>query len=214
MRLIQSLTALRPAWPLSLALAAVALTAVALTACQPQAPASAAAPESTTAAPPPAVPSSDPNAAPVERAAPPLIKPVALGEFEPGTPVASAATGKLSIEDAKLQGANGASFGTERVALVKGGDEYSAGATYAASMQIDASQPVELRHVVEQTPPTDHPANAFCGGAPTAYIALAKVGEGKREVVKVLALQGEDLPAPGAKGVSVCAITSYLVASR
>ncbi|SFK67546.1 hypothetical protein [Lysobacter sp. cf310] len=209
MRRIQTLTALRSAWPLGLALCAFALSA-----CQPQAPANAAAPESTTAAPPPAMPSPDPNAAPVERAAPPLIKPVALGEFEPGNPVASAATGKLSIEDATLKGANGASFGTERVALVTGGDEYSAGATYAASMQIDASQPVELRHVVEQTPPTDQPGNAFCGGAPTAYIALAKVGEGEHEVVKVLALQGQDLPAPGAKGVSVCATTSYLVASR
>ena len=193
---------------------ALSLAVLALSACQQQAPANAAAPEATTAAPPPAMPSPDPNAAPVERAAPPVIKPVALGEFEPGNPVATAATGKLNIEDAKLQGANGASFGTERVALISGGDEYSAGATYAASMQIDASQPVELRHVVEQTPPTDHPANAFCGGAPTAYIALAKVGEGEREVVKVLALQGEDLPAPGAKGVSVCAVTTYLVASR
>ncbi|NUO76796.1 hypothetical protein LVB77_10450 [Lysobacter sp. 5GHs7-4] len=209
MRRTYPLRATRIAWPLALALSVLGLSA-----CQPQAPANAAAPEGTTAAPPPALPSPDPNAAPVERAAPPVIKPVALGEFEPGNPVATAATGKLNIEDAKLQGANGASFGTERVALVSGGDEYSAGATYAASMQIDASQPVELRHVVEQTPPTDQPANAFCGGAPTAYIALAKVGEGEREVVKVLALQGEDLPAPGAKGVSVCAVTTYLVASR
>ncbi|WP_147300597.1 hypothetical protein [Lysobacter silvisoli] len=189
---------------------------VALSACQQQAavPVSAAAPEETVAAPPPALPSPDPNAAPVERAAPPVIKPVALGDFVPGTPVANTATGRLSIEDSKLQGANGASFGTERVALVKGGDEYSAGATYAASMQIDASQPVELRHVVEQTPPTANPADAFCGGAPTGYIALAKVGEGDQEMVKVLALQGDDLPAPGAKGVSVCAAASYLVASR
>ena len=124
------------------------------------------------------------------RAAPPVIKPVALGDFVPGTPVANTATGRLSIQDSKLQGSNGASFGTERVALVKGGDEYSPGATYAASMQIDASQPVELRHVVEQTPPTDNPADAFCGGAPTGYIALAKVGEGDKEMVKVLALQG------------------------
>ena len=68
MRRILPLRAPRFAWPLGLALSALVLSA-----CQPQAPASAAAPEATTAAPPPAMPSPDPNAAPVVRAAPPLI---------------------------------------------------------------------------------------------------------------------------------------------
>ena len=74
-----------------------------------------------------------------------MIKPVALGEFDPGNPVATAVTGKLSLEDTLIKSENGASFTTERVALVSGGDQYSAGATYAQAMIVDASQPIELR---------------------------------------------------------------------
>lgn len=171
---------------------------------------SSAPPEATIAAPPPPQPSPDPNAAPVERASPPVLTPVALGVFEPGTPVSIASTGKLTIDDLEIRGENGASFKTERVAIVKGGDQYIADHTYSEAMMVDAGQPVELRRVVEQTPPKESPANAFCGGSPTGFLALAKVVENGTDVIKVIALQGTDLPAASAKGVTLCASTNYL----
>ncbi|MFC3551710.1 hypothetical protein ACFOLC_11890 [Lysobacter cavernae] len=180
-----------------------------LVACEAQPPVNSAAPEAITAAPPAANPQPDVNAAPVERAAPPMLKPVALGVYEPGNPVATAVTGKLTIEDAVLRGGNGASFTTERVAIVNGGDQYSAGSTYAQAMMIQPDQPVELRRVLEETPPTELPANAMCGGQPTGFIALAKVLEGGTGVVKLIGLQGSDLPAASASGITLCASTSY-----
>lgn len=202
---------LNQAWaPRFLPLAAAMASAVLLVACEAQPPINTAAPEAITAAAPAANPQPDVHAAPVERAAPPMLKPVALGEYEPGNPVATAVTGKLTIEDALLRGDNGASFTTERVAIVNGGDQYTAGSTYAQAMMIQPDQPVELRHVLEQTPPTELPANALCGGQPTGFIALAKVMEGNTEVVKLIGLQGSDLPAASASGITLCASTSYL----
>src|SRR5262245_50521694 len=96
-------------------LLAMALMCAGLTACEPQKPVNTAPPDEITAPPPAANPQPDVNAKPVERAAPPVIKPVALGEFEPGNPVAIAITGKLTLEDASIKGENGASFTTERV---------------------------------------------------------------------------------------------------
>ncbi|MDI9239989.1 hypothetical protein QLQ15_13835 [Lysobacter sp. LF1] len=193
-----------------LSLFAAGLATLALTACEPQKPVNSAPPEEITAPAPAANPQPDANAKPVERAAPPMITPVALGEFEPGNPVAIAVTGKLSLEDAMLKGDNGASFTTERVALVIGGDQYSAGQTYAQAMMIPAEQQVELRRVLEETPPTQIPANALCGGSRTGFIALAKVDEGGGEIVKLIGLKGTDLPAASATGVELCASTFYI----
>ncbi|HEY5802826.1 MAG TPA: hypothetical protein VIT90_03930 [Lysobacter sp.] len=194
-------------------LSMVAATTLLLVACEKQAPVNSAPPEEITAPAPAANPQPDVNAEPVERAAPPMIKPVALGEFEPGNPVATAATGKLSIEDNVMRGDNGATFTTERVALVNGGDQYSAGSTYAQAMMVPAGQEIELRHVLEETPPTEMPSNAMCGGSQTGYIALAKVTEAGADVVKVIGLKGTDMPAATAKGIELCASTMYLTAA-
>ena len=188
---------------------AAVLMAAGLSACEPSAPVNTAPPEAITAPAPSANPQPDVNAKPVERAAPPMIKPVALGEFDPGNPVATAVTGKLSVEDTVIKGENGASFTTERVAMVSGGDQYSAGSTYAQAMIVDASQPVELRRVLEETPPTQSPSNALCGGSRTGFIALAKVEDTTGETLKLIGLKGTDLPAATANGIELCASTQY-----
>src|SRR5690606_21241251 len=115
------------------------------------------------------------------------------------------ATGALTITDGEVAGANGAKFTTERVALVSGDDQYTAGARFADAMMIEPRKQVELRHVVEETPPADAPDNAFCGTLKTGYLAIAKVMEGDTEVVKVLALSGQGLPAASATDIALCA---------
>ncbi len=193
-------------WPAALAMAMAALAG-----CERPAPVNTAAPPEITAPPPPppkAVP--DPDADPVSRASPPMLTPVALGRFEPGNPVAQATLGALTIDDLELEGENGALYKTERIAIVRGGDQYSPGQTYGATMQVEASQPIELRRVIEQTPPKETPANALCGSNPTGYIALAKVDEAGGEVVKLIALQGADLPAATAQGIGLCASMFFL----
>jgi hypothetical protein len=162
-----------------------------------------------TAPPPPAIPEHDPSAAPIDRAAPPTVLPVVLGKFAAGNPVAESATGALSIEDGQIVGENGAKFTTERVAVVNGDDQYTAGARFADAMMIEPRQQVELRHVIDETPPTKSPANAFCKTLKTGYLALAKVMDGDAEVVKVLALSGQGLPAASAADVALCATAEY-----
>jgi hypothetical protein len=146
----------------------------------------------------------------IERAAPPTLKPLALGAFEPGNPVAEAMTGAVEIEDGRISGANGASFLTERVAIVRGGDEYAAGQRYADVMMMDAGQPVELRRVIDETRPTANPDNAFCGRNATGYLALASYVEGGFRLVKLLALEGGGIPAATATDTALCASTFYL----
>lgn len=134
---------------------------------------------------------------------------VALGVFAPADPVAEAATGKLTIEDMAIKGENGASFVTERAAIVRGNDQYNATARYADTMLVVPEQTVELRRVVEQTPPDKGANDAFCSTGKTGYIALAKVTEGDTDVIKLMALQGEALPAASAAGVALCKVMSY-----
>ncbi len=196
--------------PRHVALSLVVATTLLMAACEKQAPVNSAPPEEITAPAPAANPQPDVNAEPVERAAPPMVKAVAMGEFEPGNPVATAVTGKLSIEDNAMRGDNGASFTTERVAIVNGADQYSAGNTYAQAMMVAPDQEIELRRVLEETPPTQMPSNAMCGGNRTGFIALAKVMETGGEVVKVIGLKGADMPAASAKGTELCASTTYL----
>lgn len=183
---------------------------------QAPAPETSVQPPATTASapPPPEVPTSDPSAQPVQRAAPPMPPAVALGEFAPADPVAEAATGKLTIEDMAIRGANGAAFVTERVAIVRGNDQYNASARYADTMMIVPEQTVELRRVVEQ-PATGKPsADPFCGTGKTGYIVLAKVTEGDTDVIKLMALQGEALPAASAAGITLCKVMSYSAATK
>lgn len=201
--------------PIAAVLVAIASTA----ACTPESPkaesqsqntAEAKASVAVPAAAPPAIPEADPSTATYERAAPPTLQPVVLGKFEPGNPVAIASTGAIDIENDRIGGANGASFVTERVALVSGDDQYAPNERYADAMMIEPRQQVELRHIVESTAPTKQPGNAFCGTGKAAYLALAKVMDGETEVVKVIALSGSSLPAASAQDVKLCAATEYL----
>ncbi|MDN5781923.1 MAG: hypothetical protein L0H23_07870 [Luteimonas sp.] len=193
-----------------LAVSLFATFACVVAGCSPSGPAtSATQPEANTAPAPPAIPQHDPATAPVERAAPPTLQAVVLGEFAASNPVAESATGALTIEDGEIRGANGARFTTERVALVNGDDQYTAGARFADAMMIEPRQQVELRHVVEETPPTDAPDKALCGTLKTGHFAIAKVMDGDVELVKVLALSGQGLPAASATDVSACAMAEY-----
>src|SRR5690606_30045110 len=173
------------------------------------APASKEQPEANTAPAPPAIPQHDPATAPVERAAPPTLRAVVLGEFQPANAVAESATGVLTIADGAIEGANGASFTTERVALVSGDDRFMAEARFADAMMIEPRQQVELRHVIDETPPTDTPDRALCGTLMTGHLAIARVMDGDVEVVKILALSGQGLPAASATDVALCAMAEY-----
>jgi hypothetical protein len=68
---------------------------------------------------------------------------------------------------------------------------------------------VELRHVVEETPPADAADDAFCGALKTGHLAIAKVMDGDVEQVKILALSGQGLPAASATDVAACAMAEY-----
>lgn len=171
----------------------------------------APSPAQTTAPPAPrALLEPDTSNATIERAAPPTLRAVASGAFDAGNPVAEAATGRIEIEDTRITGANGATFVTERVAIVRGGDEFTAGQRYADVMMMDADQPVELRRVIDESPPTAAPGNAFCGRMKTGYLALASYTEGDYVLVKIIGLQGDAIPAPNATDTSLCASTFYL----
>jgi len=163
-----------------------------------------------TSAPPPAPRASlepDTANAPIERAAPPTLQPVALGRFVAADRVSAAMTGTLQIEDSRITGASGAIFRTERVAIVRGGDEFSAGQRYADVMKVDAGQPVELRRVLDETRAED--GQGFCGSMKTGFLALASYEEAGIRVVKLIALQGDGIPAATAVDTQLCAATSY-----
>jgi len=136
------------------------------------------------------------------------LAPVVLGVFDPGNPVATAMTGRLTITDGKLTGENGASFTTERVAIAKGSDLFAGGYSYASAMDIPAEQPVEIRKVIAQTPPTQVPTNTFCGELPVGFIALVRDMQGG-ESVKLVALKGQMVPGPNSSDTSLCALTMY-----
>src|SRR3546814_16629073 len=70
--------------------------------------------------------------------------------FRSSNPVAESATGALTITDGEIVGANGATFTTERVALVSGDDQYTADARFAEAMMIEPRKQVELRHRSEE----------------------------------------------------------------
>lgn len=166
-------------------------------------------PPATRAPPPSPRASMEPDAskAPIERAAPPTLQPVAIGRFEAADRVSMAMTGALEIGDSRITGANGAEFVTERVAIVRGGDEFTAGQRYADVMMVDAGQPVELRRVLDEIRPAD--GQGFCDSMKTGFLALASYEEAGFRVVKLLALQGDGIPAATAEDTRLCAATSY-----
>src|SRR5690606_18156041 len=139
----------------------------------------------------------------------PTLRAVVLGEFEPANAVAKSATGVLTIADGGIEGANGASFTTERVALVNGDDRFTADARFADARMIEPRQQVELRHVIEATPPTDAPGQARCGTLKTGHLASARVMDGEVEVVTMLALGGQGLPAASSTDVALCGMAEY-----
>ncbi|WP_149193648.1 hypothetical protein [Luteimonas suaedae] len=176
---------------------------------QPERADDAVPPAESIAPPPQENPEADPSAERVERAAPPEVRPVALGEFEPRDPVAEAATGRLTLEDDAIRGANGAEFVTERIAIVRAGDEYRVSERYADALAVGSEQPVELRRVLEETPPDEEPDAAFCGDTGTGYIALASVPSERGDTVKLIALRGESMPAAAAEDIALCAAAHY-----
>lgn len=187
-----------------------------LSACQPQSgstatqePPAASTPR-TEAPAPPAVPQSDADKAPIERAAPPTLRAVALGRFQPHNDVATAATGAIEIGEDGITGANGAKFVTERVAIVRGGDEFTAGQRYADVMKMDSEEPVELRRVVDETTAGEG-SKTFCNGMKTGFLAIAAYGyaEDRHTLVKIVGLQGDGLPAATAKDTTLCALAVY-----
>src|SRR3546814_5768752 len=79
--------------------------------------------------------------------------------FRSSNPVAESATGALTIADGEIVGADGATFTTERVALVSGDDQYTADAGFAEAMMIEPrKQETGRAHVC--TPVTN--ANLVC----------------------------------------------------
>ncbi len=136
------------------------------------------------------------------------LAPVVLGVFDAGNPVAQATTGRLTIEDTLIRGDNGASFKTERVAIAKGSDLFAAGYSYAGAMDIPADQPVEIRKVLAQTPPTKTPDNAFCGKDPVGLLAVVRDMKGG-ESVKLAALKLSAAPGASTAESSLCALTMY-----
>lgn len=180
---------------------------------EPQSPSSRAeAPLAVDDAPPsPQVRGPDPGTAPVERAAPPMLQPVTLGEFIAADDPAKSGTGALHVEDALIRGANGAIFVTERIALVRGDDEYADGARYSDVLMVGGEQPVELRRVVQETAPTTAGGAAFCGTQPTGYLALARIVDADgRESLHMVALQGEGVPAASSSDTRLCQSAQYV----
>ena len=197
--------------PSRLAAAALALACLAPMGCaRDTVPASSAAQPPATSAPPPSPRTSqdpDPAKAPIERAAPPTLQPVAIGRFVAADRVAAAMTGAIEITDSRITGEDGVAFVTERMAIVRGGDEYSAGERYADMMSIDAGHPVELRRVLDEVRAED--GQGFCGSMKTGFLALASYEDAGIRVVKLLALQGDGIPAATAADTRLCAATSY-----
>lgn len=193
------------------AAAALALACIAPMGCaRDTVPASGSAQPPATSAPPPAPRTTrepDPAKAPIERAAPPTLQPVAIGRFVAADRVAAAMTGDIEIADSRITGEDGVAFVTERMAIVRGGDEFSAGERYADMMSIDAGHPVELRRVIDEVRAED--GQGFCGSMKTGFLALASHEDAGIRVVKLLALQGDGIPAATATDTRLCAATSY-----
>ncbi|NZA27373.1 hypothetical protein H0E84_13355 [Luteimonas sp. SJ-92] len=189
-----------------------ALAAAALpTACGPTPPErDATAQPATRAAPPPQeARGPDPTVERSERAAPPELQPVALGAFVPADADAEAATGRLVVDDEFIEGANGARFVTERIAIVRGSDRYRPGERYADALAVGGEQPVELRRVLEETHPEAGAAEGLCGGSGTGYIALASTQSNDGQRISLLGLGGDAVPAAAAEDIVPCKAVRY-----
>ncbi|WP_129135621.1 hypothetical protein [Luteimonas sp. YGD11-2] len=131
---------------LVLALAA-AMTASALSACGERAPPSPPPAPADSAPPQERVPANDPAVRRHERAAPPELQALVSGRFEPRGERATRATGAIEVDDHAISAAQGDELSTERIAIVRGDDQYRAGERYSSLLMVGAEQPVELRRV-------------------------------------------------------------------
>lgn len=216
---------------LFLALAA-AMTASALSACGERAPQpSPSLPPAVSAPAPERVPANDPTVRRHERAAPPELQALVSGRFQPRGERATAATGAIEIDDHTISAALGDELSTERIAIVRGDDQYRAGERYSSLLMVGAEQPVELRRVYvfardvegdadaadgatapDDTPPEPADAQAavpLCASGDAAYIALVMVNEGDRRVVRLAGLKGDSMPAAGASDTEACEVLEY-----
>lgn len=151
---------------LVLALAA-AITASALSACGERAPPSPPPAPADSAPPQERVPANDPTVRRHERAAPPELQALVSGRFEPRGERATRATGAIEVDDHAISAAQGDELSTERIAIVRGDDQYRAGERYSSLLMVGAEQPVELRRVY---PPAGDAGDDDPVGADTAAV--------------------------------------------
>ncbi|PJJ99026.1 hypothetical protein CO641_05220 [Lysobacteraceae bacterium NML91-0213] len=171
------------------------------------------------------VQSNDPTVRRHERAAPPELQALVNGRFQPRGERATRATGAIEIDDHAISAELGSALSTERIAIVRGDDQYRAGERYSSLLMVGAEQPVELRRVYpapvdataadadrQDTPsgPAGTPAAVpLCTAGEAAYIALVMVNEGDRQVVRLAGLKSDSMPAAGADDVEVCEVLEY-----
>lgn len=174
------------------------------------------------------VQSNDPTVRRHERAAPPELQALVNGRFQPRGERATRATGAIEIDDHAISAELGSALSTERIAIVRGDDQYRAGERYSSLLMVGAEQPVELRRVypaaVDATAadadgdarqdtasaPSGMPAAVpLCTAGDAAYIALVMVNEGDRQVVRLAGLKGESMPAAGAGDIEACEVLEY-----
>lgn len=196
------------------------------------------APEPSQSSPPAAlapaqerVPANDPTVRRHERAAPPELQALVSGRFQPRGDRATAATGAIAIDDHVISAELGDALSTERIAIVRGDDQYRAGERYSSLLMVGAEQPVELRRVYPVADGQERDAAARSDGAPievaalepadtrasiplcasgeAAYIALVMVNEGERQVVRLAGLKGGSMPAAGATDIEACEVLEY-----
>ncbi|WP_024890497.1 hypothetical protein [Luteimonas huabeiensis] len=186
----------------ALALAFAALSSpLMLVACRDEAPPPAEPPAAGTEAPAPSeVPRPDPSVRRFERAAPPELQGLVSGRFQPRGERAEAATGVLEIEDDAIAGRNGVSLETERIAIVRGDDQFRPGERYSNALMVGAEQPVELRRVVrppaEDAQPADGEAAPAADATPDAPAAPPAPAEATADA-------DDERPAP--RGPGLCA---------
>ena len=183
------------------------------------------------APPPEGVPANDPAVRRYERAAPPELQALVGGRFQPLGDRASEATGAIVIADHSISAERGTEAATERIAIVRGDDQYRPGERYSNLLMVGAEQPVELRRVypavvdsaadapaatsdTRSAPEEAGAADAgrgppLCADGDADFVALVALKEGDRHVVRLAGLRGRSTPAAGATDVEACEVLEY-----
>ncbi|TKS53752.1 hypothetical protein E4582_02505 [Luteimonas yindakuii] len=177
------------------------------------------------------MPANDPAVRRLERAAPPELQALVNGRFQPRGDRAMEATGAIEVTDHAISAAKGDDLPTERIAIVRGDDQYRPGERYSNLLMVGAEQPVELRRVyplpvagdatasdgrdgvpMEDDPSRPAPARVgppLCASGDADFVALVMLNEGARQVVRLAGLQGRSTPAAGAEDIEACAVLEY-----